>query len=495
MARKDRQGPPGPTDSDAADSTGSDGRTLYAALAGDIAASIANGTLRPGDRLPSVRQLTASRHVSPATVFEAYYLLEARGLVRARPRSGYYVAQAPAHVPAEPRTPSNPDTAPRAVAITDLIYATLQATASRDVIPLGSAFPSPALFPWQQLARTMAQTVTRLDAWSSVESLTPGHEGLRRQIATRYLLDGVSTHVDDIIVTNGAMEALNLALAAVSKPGDAVVVESPCFYACLQAIERLGLRAIEVATDPRSGIDLAALEQAIVDHQPAALWLMTNFQNPLTATMDAGKKRALVELLHKHALPMVEDDAYMELYAGDERPASTKAFDRDGWVLHCSSFSKSLAPGLRVGWVSAGRFAREVAQQKLAASLATSVPAQEALAHYLARGHYERHLRALRARMRSQRDAYAELIGAAFPAGTRISRPGGGYFLWVELPAGTDAMRLARQAMAAGISLAPGPLFSASRNFVDCVRINCGHPLNETVANAIHHLGRLAASP
>ena len=271
MARKDRQAPGAPTDSDGADSTGSEGGTLYAALAADIAASIANGTLRPGDRLPSVRQLTASRHVSPATVFEAYYLLEARGLVRARPRSGYYVAPAPAHVPAEPRTLSNPDTAPRAVAITDLIYATLQATASRDVVPLGSAFPSPALFPWQQLARTMAQTVTKLDAWSSVESLTPGHEGLRRQIATRYLLDGVSAHVDEIIVTNGAMEALNLALAAVSKPGDAVVVEAPCFYACLQAIERLGLRAIEVATDPRTGIDLAALERAIVAHKPAAL--------------------------------------------------------------------------------------------------------------------------------------------------------------------------------------------------------------------------------
>jgi DNA-binding transcriptional MocR family regulator len=211
--------------------------------------------------------------------------------------------------------------------------------------------------------------------------------------------------------------------------------------------------------------------------------------------MDADKKRALVELLHKHRLPMIEDDAYMELYAGDERPASTKAFDREGWVLHCSSFSKTLAPGFRVGWVSAGRYTRNVAQQKLAASLATAVPAQEALAHYLARGHYERHLRALRARMRSQRDAYAELIADAFPAGTRISRPNGGYFLWVELPEGTDAMRLARDAMAAGISLAPGPLFSASQNFVNCVRINCGHPLEPHILNAIRHVGTLAATP
>ena len=211
------------------------------------------------------------------------------------------------------------------------------------------------MFPWQQLARTMAQTVTKLDAWSSVDRSRPGTKGCVGRSPRATCSTAVSAHVDEIIVTNGAMEALNLALAAVSQPGDAVVVEAPCFYACLQAIERLGLRAIEVATDPRTGIDLAALERAIVEHKPAALWLMTNFQNPLTASMDADKKRALVEILHKHRLPMVEDDAYMELYAGDERPASTKAFDREGWVLHCSSFSKTLAPGFRVGWVSAGR--------------------------------------------------------------------------------------------------------------------------------------------
>src|SRR5688572_21221550 len=305
MVRKAKDGKPAPADSDGVDSTGSDA-PLYAKLAADIAASIESGTLRPGDRLPSVRQLTSSRHISPATVFEAYYLLEARGLVRARPRSGYFVANAPPTMPAEPHTPSNPDTAPRRVEISELIYATLQATAARHVIPLGSAFPSPALFPWQQLARTLAQAVTKLDAWSTVESLTPGHEVLRRQIAMRYLLDGVRANIDEIIVTNGAMEALNLALAAVSKPGDAVVVEAPCFYACLQAIERLGLRAIEVATDPRTGIDLDALERAIVDHKPAALWLMTNYQNPLGCSMTREKKQTLVELLHKHQLPLVE---------------------------------------------------------------------------------------------------------------------------------------------------------------------------------------------
>lgn len=498
MARKATNGKPRRAGADAVDSTGSDAgvqphETLYEHLAADIAASIESGTLRPGDRLPSVRSLTATRGVSPATVFEAYYLLEARGLVRARPRSGYYVAAEPTYRSAEPVEMSTPDSAPREVRISDIIYETLQATASRHVVPLGSAFPSPALFPWQQLARTLAQAVTKLDPWATVESLTPGHEGLRRQIAMRYLVDGVRADIGEIIVTNGAMEALNLALAAVSKPGDAVVVEAPCFYACLQAIERLGLRAIEVPTCPRTGIELDALEQAILARKPAALWLMTNFQNPLTSSMPLEKKRDLVALLHKHRLPMIEDDAYHELFASEGRPPSTKVFDDEGWVLHCSSFSKTLAPGFRVGWVSAGRFTKEVAQQKLAASLATSVPVQAALATYLSRGHYERHLRALRARLRSLRDQYAELIAASFPAGTRISRPAGGYFLWIEMPAGVDALLLGREAMAAGISLAPGPLFSASRGFANCVRINCGHPLTDEIANAVRHVGALAA--
>jgi DNA-binding transcriptional MocR family regulator len=349
------------------------------------------------------------------------------------------------------------------------------------------------LYPLKRLGRALAASATHLDPWSTVETLTPGSLELRRQIALRYLLDGASVSADELIVTNGALEALNLSLAAVCKPGDAVAVESPCFYACLQALERLGLRAVEVATDPRTGMDLDALEHCIARHQPAACWVMTNFQNPLGSAMPGDKKRALVELAHRHRMPLIEDDVYSELYFGEHRPVSTKAFDREGWVLHCSSFSKSLAPGYRIGWVAAGRFTRQVAQQKLASSLGTAVPVQLALANYLARGSYERHLRALRARLRSKRDRYIERIVDAFPAGTRVSRPGGGYFLWVELPSGCDAMALARQAMAEGISVAPGPMFTPSGGFTNFVRLNTGHTMTARVRAAIERLGALAA--
>ena len=464
----------------------------YEALAADIAASIRNGLLKPGDRLPSVRQARASRHVSPATVFEAYYLLEAQGLVRSRPRSGYYVAAVPTMLP-EPDASSTPDSAARPVEISAMVFDILRSSMTRDVVPLGSAFPSPLLFPLQRLGRALAATATHMDPWSTVDDLTPGNLDLRRQIALRYLLDGVRIAPDDIVVTNGAMEALNLCLSAVCRPGDAVVVESPCFYVCLQALERLGLKAVEVATDPREGIDLDALEAALVRHKPKACWVMTNFQNPLGSAMPDAKKRALVELVTRHRVPLIEDDVYNELYFGPTRPALTKAFDEDGWVMHCSSFSKTLAPGYRIGWVSAGRFGQRVARQKLAASLATSLPAQLALARYLERGSYERHLRGLRATLCAQRDACTEEIAAHFPAGTRVSRPHGGYFLWVELPHGTDSLALHRRAMGAGISVAPGPMFSAAGGFRNCIRINAGHPCDARVAGALREIGRLAA--
>lgn len=464
----------------------------YEALAADIAASIHNGLLKPGDRLPSVRRASSSRHVSPATVFEAYYLLEARGLIQSRPRSGYYVSTTPKRQPQEPKDASTPDSQARPVEISAMVFEILRSAMSREVVPLGSAFPSPLLFPLEKLGRALANSATHMDPWSTVDELTPGSLELRRQIALRYLLDAVQIGPDDIIVTNGAMEALNLCLSAVCKPGDAVVVESPCFYVCLQALERLGLRAIEVATDPREGIDLAALEAAFVRHGPKALWVMTTFQNPLGSAMPDDKKRALVELATRYRVPLIEDDVYNELYFGSRRPALTKSFDTEGWVLHCSSFSKTLAPGYRVGWVVPGRFRERVAQDKLTLSLATSIPVQLALARYLERGSYERHLRELRATLESQRNDYTEAVGEHFPAGTKVSRPCGGYFLWIELAPGIDALALARQAMTAGISLAPGPMFSAAGQFQNFLRVNFGHPLTGRALAAIRQVGRVA---
>lgn len=465
----------------------------YEALADDIARSIRSGLLKPGERLPSVRKASTTRKLSPATIFQAYYRLEAQGLIESRPRSGYYVSRAVAALPPEPETASRPDGESRAVDVSELVFEILQSSMHRDVVPLGSAFMSQALFPLDRIGRAMANAALHLDPWSTVDDLTPGNAALRRQIALRYLIDGMDVSADEIVITNGALEALNLCIAAVTQPGDAVVVESPCFYACLQSLERYGLRAIEVPTHPRDGIDLDALEAAIARHAPRACWLMPTFQNPLGSTMPEERKRALVELLARHDIPLVEDDVYAELHFAGKRALPAKAFDRDGQVMHCSSFSKSLAPGYRIGWVAAGSRAQDIARRKLTSTLNTNVPAQIALARHLERGGFDRHLRRLRGTLAAQQARYIAAIADAFPEGTRVTRPAGGYFLWLELPEGTDALQLQQRASQLGISIAPGPMFSASRGFGNCLRLNCGHPFDERIEGALARLGQLAS--
>ena len=467
--------------------------TRYEQLADDMAQAIREGLLKAGDRLPSVRETCQRRGVSPSTVFQAYGLLEARGLIEARPRSGYYV-RAPRRASRLLPEAAVPQAEASRVAVSALAFEILESTRVPEVVPLGSAFPAPHLFPLEELARAGARAMRRLRPEQITTALTVGDEGLRQALRKRYALQGVPLAADELVIANGAMEALNLCLQAVTQPGDIVVVESPTFYACLQALERLNLRAVEVATDPREGVVLSDLERLLGQHQVAACWFMPNFQNPLGALMPVERKRELVDLLAKHSVPLIEDDVYGELYAHARRPPPAKAFDRSGGVMHCASFSKCLAPGYRVGWAAAGRYATDVLRLKMMTSLATSVPPQLATAEYLAQGTYDRHLRQLRSALAAEQHRVRRLIERHFPAGTRVTLPAGGYFLWLEMPPGVDALDLHHRAMALGISTAPGVLFSADRRFVHHLRLNVGHPGDARVDPALRQLGKLAAS-
>jgi DNA-binding transcriptional MocR family regulator len=466
----------------------------YEALVQEIEGSIRKGVLRSGDRLPSVRSTGANRGFSASTVFQAYYLLEARGFIRARERSGYFVNSLNRNEPLPLETPSQPSSNPISVDICAQVFAILESTKSRDVVPFGSAFPSPLLFPLARLGRSMAQSAKSLDPWSTVDHLTPGNPDLRRQIALRYMADGMHVHMDEIVITNGALEALNLCLMAVTRPGDSVIVECPAFYGALQALELRGLKAIQVPTCPKEGLDLLNLEQTIELHKPAACWLMPNFQNPLGSTMSEAKKQALVEILAKHNVPLIEDDVYSELYFGDKRPLPAKAYDTTGLVMHCSSFSKCLAPGYRIGWAAPGRYVRQVTEAKLITTLATSAPGQRGLAAYLELGGYDKHLRKLRQTLSEQMAVFSQAVGHYFPAGTRATRPQGGYFLWVELPTGVDAMKVHAQALAENISVAPGPIFSPTHSFKNCLRLNFGHTWNDRSERALATLGKIASA-
>jgi DNA-binding transcriptional MocR family regulator len=465
--------------------------TRYEVLANTMAAEIRSGSLAVGARMPSLRQVIAQHGVSQSTVFRAYYLLEEWGLIRAQERSGYYVAPGAAVARGNAQAQAKAPAEPAKVDISNLVFSVLAAAKHPGIVPLGSAFPSPMLFPLQRLAKSLGQSARFVSPWNSVADLPPGNETLRSQIALRYLGMGIAQPLDEIVVTNGALEALNLCLMAVTRPGDVVAIESPGFYAALQAIERLDLRAVEIPVDPRTGLDLDALAQALQTYPVRACWFMTNFQNPTGVTLTVEKKKALVELLAQHDVPLIEDDVYGELHFQADYPLPARAFDTRGMVMHCSSFSKTLAPGYRVGWVAAGKFADKVQKLKLMTTLSSSIPAQAGIADYLQHGGYERHLRKLRSALLAQLADMDAAIRRWMPPGVKWSRPDGGYFVWLEFADPIDAMELHRLAIEHGISVAPGPIFSAARAFENCVRLNFGHPWSEKIDDALRVLGEL----
>ncbi|CAM3876553.1 transcriptional regulator, GntR family [Ectopseudomonas alcaliphila] len=464
----------------------------YEKFADEIAELIRTGVLGPGEKVPSVRHASRTYGVSPSTVFQAYYLLEDRGLIQARARSGYFVrehAKRPLHEPeltAQAAQTTEVD-------VSELVFSVLASLKDPHTVAFGSAFPSPDLFPLPRLAKSMAHALRRLSPHEIIADMTAGNADLRRQIALRYMVSGVMLPMEELVISNGAMEALNLCLQCVTQPGDLVAIESPTFYACLQVLERLQLKAVEIPVHPREGIDLGALADSLKQLPIKACWFMSSLQNPLGASMSETKKQALYELLVEHQVPLIEDDVYAELYFGSHPPKPVKSFDREGLVMHCSSFSKSLAPGYRIGWVAGGRYAEQIARLKLMTTISPSVPAQAALADYLQHGGYDRHLRKLRHALEMQQSAMLASAARHFPASTRVTRPAGGYFLWFEFPERLDSLQLLRLALAQGISLAPGPIFSASQGFRHCARLNYGHPWNPRSEQAMEVLGRLVA--
>jgi DNA-binding transcriptional MocR family regulator len=457
----------------------------YETLVVDLGRMIRSGELRPGDRVPSVRSLCQARGVSRSTVLRAYESLELKGLIESKPRAGFFVAaaKAPAHV-------SRPKLRSTSVEVSDLVFETLEASRDREVVPFGSAFPAPSLFPWSKLARYLGSSARHMDPWSTVESLPPGNLELRQQIARRYLRLGMSVSVEQIVVTSGALEALNLALQTVTNPHDTIAVESPAFYGCLQATERRLLKVVEIPVNPGSGLDIEALSRAIAKHPVRAFWSMPTLHNPTGSTLPAERKRELVQLLSRRDIPLIEDDAYAELQFASTVTPPAKAFDERGMVLHCGSFSKCLAPGYRLGWVAAGRFVHEVARRKIESSLATSLPIQLAVAQMLKRGGYDSHLARLRQSLAAYQAAAFKSLRRHLSPEYRLVRPDGGYFFWIECPRRVQALEVHRQALEFGITIAPGPVFSPRREFGNYIRLNTGHPWT---AASEQSMARLAA--
>jgi DNA-binding transcriptional MocR family regulator len=464
---------------------------LYEQLASELGDAIERGSLRAGERLPSVRRLAEDRALSVATVVAAYTMLEGTGLIEARPKSGFFVRRR-THDGDAPRPPRKSVT-PTRPAISDGIARLIAALRDPSVVPLAAAYLDPSTLRVAALNRIASALAREVSTLGAKDDTPPGLITLRRALARRSVSWGSPLTANDFVATIGATEAITLALRAVARPGDAIAVESPTYFGILQAIEALGQKVVEVPAHPRTGIDVAALHDALKVTPIRAIVTMPTAANPLGSIMPDDAKAALYALAVRYDVPIIEDDVYGDLCFDGTRPRPIKAFDRDGRVLLCGSVSKTLAPGYRVGWIAAGRYQDDVERLKFSQSLACPTLPGMAVAEMLASGSYDRHLRRLRHVVAGQVARYRDEVLTRFPDGTRVSAPRGGFVLWIELPGPTDTLILQERALARGVAIAPGPIFSArQQRFSTCLRLSCGQPFTPRIAAALDLISHLA---
>jgi DNA-binding transcriptional MocR family regulator len=458
-----------------------------------ITALVDNGTLPLGARAPSLRQICRQHRISLSTALQAYRLLEDHGVLEARPQSGYYVARDRAGALKTPAI-SRPSAKPVAVSVSAIRLELLKYARDPTLVPLGSAIPGAELLAAGRLDRFLARAARVRGRENNTYLEANGDPQLRHEIARRAVHWGQAIEPEDIVVTCGCTEAINLALMAVASPGDTIAIESPTYFGFLRCIEALHLKALELPTDAATGIDPAALAQALKSRRIAACLFASSFNNPLGCTMPDGKKLAVLDLLARHRVPLIEDDIYGDIYFGNDRPRPFMAQDRRGDVIYCSSFSKTVAPGYRIGWIVPGARMPKVLERKATLTLCTPALTQLALADFLSSGGYDSHLRRVRRAFQHNIVQMTRTIEKTFPAGTKVTRPAGGFVLWLELPRPLRSQELFRRALEKGICFVPGDVFSPGGRYNNCMRLSCGHPWDARIEKGVATLGALASA-
>jgi DNA-binding transcriptional MocR family regulator len=467
------------------------GLPLYTRVAGELAQAIQAGSLRSGDRLPSVRQLCQQHGVSASTVTLAYRWLENQRLVEARPKSGYFVAVRHAPLP-EPELDTRMS-GPGFVEPDDLTRQFLLGNDDPEAAPSFCPLPARALLPEAKLRQLTARINRLHPEYASRYSIT-GSLNLRQEIARRGVSAGVRLRPEEIIVTNGGSEAVFLALRSAAQAGDTVALESPTYWMLLEIIRTLGMKSIEIPTHPRAGISVEALDLAT--QKPGAVQacvVVPNFHNPLGSLMPVENKRRLVALARERGFTLIETDIYGETYFGDERPPVLKSFDTHDDVILCSAFTKTVAPGYRVGWMAPGRHFKVAQSHKFHTSITGAMLPQEVLAEFIRDGGYDHHLRRLRAALKQQCAQMVDAVARHFPTGCKLSRPLGGLMLWIEMPASVDSRRVFERARHEHIGCAPGATFSCSTRFNHFLRLHYGDPWSPRHEAHIRRLGQIVA--
>lgn len=463
----------------------------YLRLANDLERKIRTGNFKAGEKLPSLRNLRAQTGKSISTIYQAYNELEDRGVVEVREKSGFYVKPLLDKVLPRPIR-EQVVIKPHQVTINSHSTMLQQYVNNPDMLPLGTAIPSPELLPLKHLAREVRSAA---GGYMTGDMIGYGHptgiSKLRTELAKRSVGYFSRERGEEIIVTSGCMDAIDLCLRAVAREGDVILIESPTFLCYLQLIEDLNMKALEVPVDSDTGFEMDQLEQVLSAHNVCAALLNANFHNPLGYVMSNADKKQLVEIITGRGIPLIEDDIYGDLYFTETRPVPLKSFDKNGLVLYCSSFTKSLAPDLRVGWTIPGRFKEKVKRIKFNSTVVSSQLNQEVAARFLATGAYERHLRKMRNSLKKQAANMVMAVARYFPEGTRISAPQGGICLWVELDKSVNSLELFEWASKENIAIVPGNLCSVTDRFSHCIRLNYGYPWSERLEAGVKTLGNM----
>lgn len=461
---------------------------LYEKIADQVELQIKEGVFLPGTKIPSVRKSSKQMSVSVATVLQAYSLLEDRGVVKARPQKGYFVQDN------LPQTETKPQFEPARAqeSVPELIRALLHASQRPDIIQFGAAIPHTQFLPIRQLQKSVGRLMRLEPEICAAYEFTPGSLNLRRQIAIRMLDAGCNIQPDDITITLGCQNAMILALRAITEPGDTIIIETPTYHGLLQAVDELKLKAIEIPCDPETGIDLDALAQVLVQWKVKACVVTPNNQNPTGATLSQAAKTQLLTLCQQHQTAIIEDDVYGELSYCETREKALKAENINADVVYCSSFSKSIAPGFRIGWIIGGKYQQQIERHAYVESLAIPTLTQRAIANFLENGAYDRHLRKTRHTYEENLRRCQQSIKKYFPEGTYTSDPKGGFLLWITLPPEINALILHKTALEQGIGTIPGLAFSLTHSFSHHLRINYAISWDNRIDGALRLLGKIA---
>jgi len=465
---------------------------LYLKIACSLEQQINNEVLKVGDKLPSIRMICRQHGVSMSTAQFAYYELEAKSLIEPRPQSGYYVSNTLRSKLAMPEV-TRPETKPVKV-VTDIFENSFNNAAEKNFTVFSRGVPAIPLLPVAKLNKGMLHAIRSLPGGGTSYETLQGNEKLRTQVAKWSFNWKGNLSKKDILTTAGCMNAISYCLMALTKSGDTIAVESPCFYGILQLSQSIGLKVLELPTNPQTGVDIEALKKIVHKTKLAACLFVSNFNNPFGSLMPDEHKKEAVKLLEKYNVPLIEDDIYGDIYFGDKRPTCCKSYDESGMVLLCSSVSKTLAPAYRVGWVAPGKYMEQLSKIKLFNCLSNTAVTHEVIGSFLENGRYEAHLRKLRRTLYTNYLQYVRVIGEHFPGGTKISRPQGGLSLWVELPKQTDTIGLYNAAIGKKIIFSPGSMFTLQKQFNNCMRLSYGLEWNEKTESGLKVLGRLASN-